>query len=1095
MTKCKGGCQMKSGGKTCAKCGCDMSPIKMANGGETYKSGGSACMKCGGKTHKSGGTISSCMKCGGGKYTFGGKTGWSKKKVTDKYASGGMIKRDNGSYALGGTVDMPCPDGFVRVGNDCVPAATAQDSTDVYNKALLLDNFYKKANYDLRSSNKFTGNIFTELNNDYNAFISTINDPEHKAKKMPAVGMLQNDGNGYTYTDKYATEKDYRKSRNTNKPYAVEQREKTFWALNESAPYGYYDTRIQPQFVKKYRDKPEIDVAEVYIYDPLAVKPHGDRTPAEHVAYQQKYGNYGGAKYPWNPYAVRVPETKYTEQDLENAFKQRKEQEDYAAYENWISENPLAEPEPRVNNEMEIDPWKIINMPTKSPELIQRNDPFRPKVYAGPGLAGRVKSYVPGEMWTKGPLEESRSLQEQHADDPSVILNPEEFIRKREELRKIEYKKWNKKEKSKMKRNKKYSFGGAISSMKQYDPGGEVSKTGNRNTDLALTLNNMFKVMKAENDKKYTGVTSGGYKYYRDKEGIPVVQIPDSELQYDEEGNYDDEIMVKSSKVANTLDAGKQGKASNVQLDYSLPNWGYAKLEQKKLNDLIQAEIKAGAKDLELLVEDDIIGENTLKAMNKFEGKGYTRPEGFKDKWLKKYAEDYAKGVRMQVPGVTAPLTPKVPGKESVKTTDVKVEEDASGNLVTKKKTDKASAKKEKNEISIFDILGGASSMMGGFTSGLYDATAGLINMAGKAGEFIDKYQDKSDTKEARLKAKREKLDRYIENQKNMPLFQEKANKLYQQKMEEDKKMALLANEKATKINEKINKEKQQKRIELVDNMMYMPMFEDKVEKIKQQIQDDQYEKLARDIEAKYETEAKEAKEQSYKNFGKKSAAASAEAAMKNSTPSKGSSSNTNINVGQPKINVSSSKQNASTSFDKTMKYMDELQRKNNNNEAYKSLSSEMNDKYYNVNESNATKVKNETFSKPSKGEGFDGKDDFLVKMLDIVIESEKNYGAPSTGYNIAFENNIASVRYNNKTNERIVNQVYPKDKVEKNLKVLNSAYNEVNKDYDKYYDEGKKKGIKGKDLVLYAYEQIKYKINRTRNKIKAENDPRFKPL
>jgi hypothetical protein len=66
----------------------------------------------------------------------------------------------------------------------------------------------------------------------------------------------------------------------------------------------------------------------------------------------------------------------------------------------------------------------------------------------------------------------------------------------------------------------------------------------------------MFKVMKAENDKKYTGVTSGGYKYYRDKEGIPVVQIPDSELQYDEEGNYDDEIMVKSSKVANTLDAG-----------------------------------------------------------------------------------------------------------------------------------------------------------------------------------------------------------------------------------------------------------------------------------------------------------------------------------------------------------------------------------------------------------------------------------------------------------------------------------------------------------------------------------------------------------
>ena len=93
MTKCKGGCQMKAGGKTCAKCGCDMSPKKMANGGETYKSGGMACMKCGGKMHKSGGTISSCMKCGGGKYTFGGKTGWYKKKNdVSKYKSGGITK-------------------------------------------------------------------------------------------------------------------------------------------------------------------------------------------------------------------------------------------------------------------------------------------------------------------------------------------------------------------------------------------------------------------------------------------------------------------------------------------------------------------------------------------------------------------------------------------------------------------------------------------------------------------------------------------------------------------------------------------------------------------------------------------------------------------------------------------------------------------------------------------------------------------------------------------------------------------------------------------------------------------------------------------
>lgn len=1047
---------MKAGGKTCAKCGCDMDSKKEKYEDEEddMRKGGMACMKCGGKMHKTGGTISSCMKCGGGKYTFGGKTGWMSKKKNDvsKYQSGGNI-----IY-----VSPNDPIGMKKY-------QAYQDSTNLVNiQQKILDEFNKSR----KPGYKFTPDKLNSLSNlakDEN----TLGNPTLKALRKKQDEIVKRTGykpiGRQVYTDERMVN-DF-----TNAGFLQQLGS----AIGSAFDYSEPTIKDVYSFTNDVYKKP---VQKVILKEKTQSVPVKTQKPVQPIVYKKQ--------------DVRVPvmSVEETTKMMDGLAKDRKEKEDYAAYEKWIAENPLAEPEPQKNDEMEIDPWKIINMPTKSPELIQRNDPFKPKVYAGPGLAGRVKSYVPGEMWTKGPLEEGRSLQEQYADNPSVILDPEEFIRNREVNK-------NKK----MKRNKTYSFGGAISSMKQYQTGGEVSKTGNRNTDLALTLNNMFKVMKAENDKKYTGVTSGGYKYYRDKEGLPVVQIPDSELQYDEEGNYDNEIMVKSSKVANTLDAGKQGKASNVQLDYSLPNWGYAKLEQKKLNDLIQAEIKAGAKDLELLVEDDIIGENTLKAMNKFEGKGYTRPEGFKDKWLKKYAEDYAKGVRMQVPGVTAPLTPKVPGKESVKTTEVKVEEDIFGDFVTKKKTDKeakkVSVKEEKNETSIFDILGGASSMMGGFTSGLYDATAGLINMAGKAGEFIEKYQDKSDTKEARLKAKREKLDRYIENQKYMPLFQEKANKLYQQKMEEDKKMALLANEKATKINEKINKEKQQKRIELVDNMMYMPMFEDKVEKIKQQIQDDQYEKLARDVEAEYATEAKEAKEQSYKNFGKKSAAASAEAAMKKFNASKASSNNTNVNVGQPNVNVGAAKQNTnkiirtSTSFDKTMKYMDELQRKNNNNEAYKSLSSEMNNKYYNVNESNATKVKQEIFSKPSKGEGFDGKDDYLSKMLDIVLESEKNYGAPISGYNELFESNMASVRYNNKTNERIIQQVYPKDKVEKNLKVLNSAFSEVEKSFNQYYDEGKKKGIKGKDLVLYAYDRIKKRINNTRNKINAENDPRFKPL
>jgi len=108
MTKCKGGCQMRAGGKTCKKCGCDMEDEEYEKGEKEMRSGGMSCMKCGGKMHKSGGTVSSCMKCGGGKYTFGGKVKWTKK-----YANGGMVNE--------------CPPGFMKIGNNCVDIKTVMN--------------------------------------------------------------------------------------------------------------------------------------------------------------------------------------------------------------------------------------------------------------------------------------------------------------------------------------------------------------------------------------------------------------------------------------------------------------------------------------------------------------------------------------------------------------------------------------------------------------------------------------------------------------------------------------------------------------------------------------------------------------------------------------------------------------------------------------------------------------------------------------------------------------------------------------------------------------------------------------------------------
>jgi hypothetical protein len=253
------------------------------------------------------------MKCGGGKYTFGGKTGWmSKKKVTDKYASGGMIKKDNGSYALGGTVDMPCPPGFVK---DPKTGECIQKEMISYNDSLYLHNLGKQYYKDNYGNDAFQKSYGTEN--------ITINDPKSDyEKKQDLIYPMTPEDVFITYGNR----PEYKKYLDTSRKY----NNMAYTALNKG---------IMPQL------------------------------------FLMGEGAFPYFKKPTLP-QVRVPEISVdeTRKMMDNFAKERKEKEDYAAYEKWIAENPLAELEPRVNEEMEINPWKIINMPTKSPELIQRNE-------------------------------------------------------------------------------------------------------------------------------------------------------------------------------------------------------------------------------------------------------------------------------------------------------------------------------------------------------------------------------------------------------------------------------------------------------------------------------------------------------------------------------------------------------------------------------------------------------------------------------------------------------------------------------------------------------------------------------------------------
>jgi hypothetical protein len=172
------------------------------------------------------------------------------------------------------------------------------------------------------------------------------------------------------------------------------------------------------------------------------------------------------------------------------------------------------------------------------------------------------------------------------------------------------------------------TFGNAISSMKKYLYGGEIDNTA-MTTDAEMPLSKgAYDVPEPTYDASVVS-------------NVSPMQVTDNVTQGTEQLGYKE--IVQSFQKKN--------------IDKSLPNWGYAKQEQIKLNELIRKDISAGNAKMDLLVEDDIIGDNTLRAMRAYEANGqYTRPEGFKDKWLAEYKKQWEE---MQATGKSKANVPK----------------------------------------------------------------------------------------------------------------------------------------------------------------------------------------------------------------------------------------------------------------------------------------------------------------------------------------------------------------------------------------------------------------------------------------------------
>lgn len=174
-------------------------------------------------------------------------------------------------------------------------APTMQDSLDLYNNALKVIDFYNKNGYqksrpDINLKNTAHEKIFKQLDTDNDVF-NMYKNTKFNDKTKPTITTKKGKTN---YSDV-----EYRKNLDKNK---FLQRESAHSILNLDSPMQLFDRRIKPQLEQGYNnygrgtnnianDYLYGDVAEIYSYDPIAVKPVKLLTPKERAERERKYGS------------------------------------------------------------------------------------------------------------------------------------------------------------------------------------------------------------------------------------------------------------------------------------------------------------------------------------------------------------------------------------------------------------------------------------------------------------------------------------------------------------------------------------------------------------------------------------------------------------------------------------------------------------------------------------------------------------------------------------------------------------------------------------------------------------------------------------
>jgi hypothetical protein len=190
---------------------------------------------------------------------------------------------------------------------------TMQDSLDLYNNAMALENFYRKSKIGYKEQDPGADFRNLMLKNPFKILDSANKDFNESIKNYPAQDVIKNNA---FITLKNSNVPQYRKDLDKNK---FSQREITYGALNVDAPMALYDRRINPTLFSFYSGtvpgQAMKDEVEIFKYDPLAVKPVSMLTTQERIEREKKYGAISPVQKPKpKPKPVPVIKRKVSEE-------------------------------------------------------------------------------------------------------------------------------------------------------------------------------------------------------------------------------------------------------------------------------------------------------------------------------------------------------------------------------------------------------------------------------------------------------------------------------------------------------------------------------------------------------------------------------------------------------------------------------------------------------------------------------------------------------------------------------------------------------------------------------------------------------------